>query len=550
LVVALLGACARPFGSNDVALTPALETDDTTDAGVDAAPPPDAKPRKPVAWENVTTQHNDAARTGANLAEHCLRPANVTALTEARHFPVRGQVYAQPLVAARLLVVATTGNELVGFDLDSASDRPPTRRWTLGPSVLGTPGNVVRNVSGPLGILSTPVIDAANDRLFAIARSCPSASALLGCHHRVFAVRLSTGEVMDQVEVAPPGFEPDWQWNRPGLLLQGGFLYAGWGAGQSGDQHEEDFVYHGWVMAFRADDLHAAPLAHSTTERGRAGGVWQAGAGLAGDGDAVFATTGNSVRDSQVTSPLDFPSVPVDDENSTVRLRWSATGELARATYFDPRPYHDDGNVFQYMERWDIDFSSAGPALIPGSDDLVVGAKSGIVYLLDKKTLAPLEGPLSVFTEPPLDSGQSLYIYFYESGPQILGAPVVWNDSVYAWPRNDRLAKLHHDRTLRTLVVEAKSKEVASGAGAPISLSANAETDGVLWAVLAASGGRGSGAEITAFDATTLDKKWSAAIPSGYAKFVAPTISGGHVFVASWNDDGSSDVIEYAGACD
>jgi hypothetical protein len=549
LLPLLFAACARPFGTDP--FTSSVETGSpggiAIDSGVlDAGGPPDARlPRAPVAWHDVTTQHNDAARTGANLAEYCLRPENVASLAVDRRFQVTGQIYAQPLVANHLLVVATTANELAAFDLDSNDG---ARKWSLGRDVLGTPGNVVRNVSGPLGILSTPAIDVPNDRLFVVARSCPSPSALLGCGHHLFSVRLSTGAVLDEVEVAPPGFDPDWQWNRPGLLLMNGLLYAAWGVGQSGNQHEEEVVYHGWVMAFRADDLHAPPLVHSTTEHGRGGGIWQAGAGLAGDGEAVFATTGNSIRDVPVTSPIDFPTAPVDDENSAVRLRFDASGVAERATYFDPRPYMSDGNVFQYMERWDIDFSSAGPVLLPGTDDFVVGAKSGILYLLDRKTLTALQPPLSAFTEPPLAAGQSLYIFSYVGGPQVLGAPVVWNDSLYVWPRNDRLVKLQHDRTLRTLVVEARSSVVAGAGGGMLSLSADGPQAGIVWVSLSSSGIGGISSEIAAFDATTLEKKWSAPV-TGYAKFTCPTVSAGHVFVASWNGDGSSEVVEYDGAC-
>lgn len=547
LFVALMAACGRPFGISEIELTPTIETgsiDGGTGANgandgsaADGAP---ALPARIADWVDVTTQHNDAARTGANVRETCVRPANVASMREERRFNVTGQIYAQPLVVGKQLIVATTANHLVSFDLDTAK-----RRWSLGPDVLGTPGNVVRNVNGPLGILSTPVIDVAKDRLFVVARSCPTKTSLLGCHHTLFSVKVSTGALLDWVDIAPSGFDPDWQWNRPGLLLQNGFVYLGWGAGQSGNQHEEEVPYHGWIIAFSADNLHAPPFAHSLTEHQRGGGIWQAGGGLAGDGDSVFATTGNGIIGTEADSPLDFASQPVDAENSAVRLRIAPDGGADRKHYWDPRPYKADGNVFQYMERWDIDFSSAGPAFLPGSNDVVVGSKSGVVYLLDRETFSPVQPPLSVFIEPALPSNQSLYIYSYANGPQVLGAPVVWRDAVFMWPRYDRLARMHHDKTARTLALEFKGTEVASGAGGMMSLSANGDKDGILWVSMANSHEGFAASQIAAFDATTLEKKWIAPA-GGYAKFVCPTVSGGHVFVASWNADGSSDVIDYS----
>src|SRR6266436_2475548 len=80
---------------------------------------------------NVTTWHNDLARTGEDTNEVMLTPSNVGSGTFGKLFsyPVQGQVYAQPLYVSNLAIpgkgthnvifVVTENNDVYALDANS-----------------------------------------------------------------------------------------------------------------------------------------------------------------------------------------------------------------------------------------------------------------------------------------------------------------------------------------------------------------------------------------------------------------------------------------------
>jgi hypothetical protein len=112
---------------------------------------------------SVIMQHNDLSRTGANLSETVLTPANVGVNSFGKLFArtVDGQVYAQPLYVESLSIsngihnvvyVCTEHNSVYAFDADSAAASSPYWQVNLGPSVPRADVNNCSDLSPEIGI--------------------------------------------------------------------------------------------------------------------------------------------------------------------------------------------------------------------------------------------------------------------------------------------------------------------------------------------------------------------------------------------------------------
>ena len=327
---------------------------------------------------NVVTQHNDNARTGAQLDETALTPANVNASQFGylydRH--VLGPLLAQPLYvrgvqtpqgAKNLMFIATGDDVIYAFDADDQSAdlttsvpnpeagdgwhtapddvgpmgyAPPTvpesTKWiwrtALGgrpplPSGWTPPDPHVSWQNKPhdlcdetvphvVGVTSTPVIDVSAGVLYVVSREQHGATDL--GHDYLHALDLGTGAILRTRQIGntpqSPGesvitrggaanavsalvFNDQAQRQRPGLLLQGGLLYLGYGTYTCDQPAPNGDPYRGWVLAYHAADFSPAGAFTNSASSDQAGmGIWQSGNGLAGAGDgSVFYMTGNDI---------------------------------------------------------------------------------------------------------------------------------------------------------------------------------------------------------------------------------------------------------------
>src|SRR5262245_29012955 len=154
-------------------------------------PTTDTRPPNPQTV-SVLTQHNDNTRSGWNDSETVLTTSNVNVQQFGALFTlsVDDEVYAQPLVVGNVAVgsqprnvvyVATVSNTVYAFDGDdgrlywkknftAAGMRPPRNT-----DMTGACGGTYPNFSGNMGIVGTPVIDAASQVMYFVTRSTSSA---------------------------------------------------------------------------------------------------------------------------------------------------------------------------------------------------------------------------------------------------------------------------------------------------------------------------------------------------------------------------------------
>jgi hypothetical protein len=362
---------------------------------------------------NVTTYHNDNSRTGANLSETALTPANVNVNAFGKLFsqPVDSYIVAQPLFLSGVAIpnkgthnvvyVATENDSVYAFDSDSNSGANASPLWKanllpVGAALVSSADVGNGDFGLLLGIVGTPVIDAGTGTLYAVAKYKASGGFFQSLH----ALDVHTGAekpgspVVLQGSVPGTGdgsvngtvtFNPLRQMQRPALLLNNGILYIAFSShgdivGAPDANHFYPEGYHGWVFAYNASTLQQIAL-FNTTPNARTdpsgyplagGGIWMAGGGPAADAQGnVYFMTGNGSFSASAGGK--------DYGDSFVKLNGANLGVL---DYFTP---FDQDN----LNRTDSDLGSGGVLLLPDQPGpyphLLVGCgKEGRIYLLNR----------------------------------------------------------------------------------------------------------------------------------------------------------------------
>ena len=497
---------------------------------------------------NVLTYHNDNSRTGQNLNETILTPANVNSNTFGRLFQqkVDGQVYAQPLYAATLAItnkgthnvvfVATQHNSVYAFDADSNLGSNAAPLWQVSfinpaAGVTTVPNSDVScvNIAPEIGITGTPVIDANSGTIYVEAKTKEVSGQITSYAHRLHALDVGSGaeKFGGPVVIQPssPGtgsgtdgngnvpFHSLWQFNRPGLLLVNGVVYIAFGS------HCDIGPYHGWLLGFNAQSLQPQGVLN-LTPNGALGGIWQGGDGPAADARGkIYLITGNGT----------FEAASGSYSDSFVRAVPAGTN-LIVADYFTP--YNQ-----QHLSDTDQDLGSGGLLLLPdlvGTSNhphLVVGAgKGGTIYLLDRDNLGKFNATNDSQAVQTLAGGAMVWSF---------GTPAYFNNWLYYIGANDYLKAYAFSGGQLLANPVSTSTFFFSWPGATPSISANGTSNGIIWVLQSDAANTGYGAGILhAFDATGLTMElYNTAqtggrdFPGNAVKYSVPTIANGKVYV-------------------
>jgi outer membrane protein assembly factor BamB len=129
-------------------------------------------PAVSAAGTDVVTYKNDLARTGQNLNEKTLTPANVkhTRFGKVQFLSTDGKVEAQPLYLSALsiggvkhnvLFVATENDSVYAFDTDTGTQLWKASLVPAGETVASELPQVCDVIEPTIGVTATPVIDRA-----------------------------------------------------------------------------------------------------------------------------------------------------------------------------------------------------------------------------------------------------------------------------------------------------------------------------------------------------------------------------------------------------
>ena len=489
---------------------------------------------------NVLTANYDNQRTNSNLQESLLTPRNVKASSFGKigTFPVDAIIYAQPLYVSNVQIdgkgtrnvvyVATMKNSVYAIDADTPQSTTPLWRVNLGPSIPSATFNF-SDILPEVGILSTPVIDPSHTVIYVMTDTLENGTPVFRLH----ALSLSDGsEQMNgpvEIGASVPGsarsrekmatvrFEAALHLQRPGLTLSNGVIYAAFGS------HADFGNWHGWLMSFDAANLQRQLGVINTSPNGFGASIWQAGRGLVVDenGD-VYAVTGNGDYDGESAfgeSLLHFSTAPLQHEGR-------ARDQLSIVDWFTPQDwgqFNDD----------DDDFGSSGAILIPNTELILAGSKAGYLYLVPRNSMGHFQNGRTSSIQAVKVNGWGMF-----------------DMALWARQSDSTVYVAEPFGSVKAIKVVNGRMDSAVDSEFPISslfvglaVSANGESDGIVWLTTADMSASGLPGTLHALDAADLSRElWSSdsqAERDGlgrFAKFVAPTVANGSIYVPTFSN--------------
>jgi hypothetical protein len=437
---------------------------------------------------DVVTYHNDIARTGHNLEETILTTGNVNSSSFGKLFtsPVDGIIDAEPLYLSavsipgkgthNVIYVVTENDSVYAFDADNGA-----LFWQV--SALGSGESPSDNhscgqISPQIGITSTPVIDRSSGphgTIYVVAMSKKSSNYF----QRIHALDMTTGveefggPVMVAAKYKGTGdnshhgfviFDPAQYAERQGLLLLNHVIYTGW------TSHCDYRPYTGWLIGYNEHTL-AQTSVLDVTPNGSEGSIWQAGTGIAADGQNLFFLDANGTFDTT----LNQKGFPIKGDYGNGFLKVSTAGKLHVADYF---------NMYDTVNESDndTDLGSGGALVLPAMKDvnsktryLAIGAgKDQNIYIVDRTNMGKFN--------PNNDSAIYQEIDGALAGG-IWGAPAYFDGNIYYGPVGNNLLQFRFSKAKLSLSPHSKSAASFTYPGTTPSVSANGASNGIVWAI-------------------------------------------------------------------
>jgi len=520
----------------------------------------------------VTTYHNNLSRDGSNPSEYALTTSNVAMATFGKLFscPVDAAVYAQPLWIANLNIsggthnvvfVATSHDTIYAFDADISPCHTYWQKSLLGTNeTYVTSGDVnTSDIQPDVGIVGTPVIDVASQILYVVSKSKDSGTSCTpssSCHQRLHGLSLIDGSekfggpaTIDDTITVPGNcgggssvaFNTKTENQRPGLALVNGVVYISWAS------HGDNDPYHGWVIGYSTSNLNRTSAFNSSPNALSGfgycrGGIWMSGGAPAADSsNNLYFITGNGIYDGMT-----------DWGDSIVKL--STASGLSVADWFTPL---NQAN----LDANDTDFGSGGSAILVDQSSglhpqLLVGAgKEGTLFVIDRTNMGKF------------NSSTNQVVQTLSPGGGSFATPAFWQNTLFYFGTNATGKAYAFNISTNTFnpSISSATSSAISWPGATPSVSSNASSNGIVWALnngsYCTAQSSACGATILhAYDATNISTElWNSSQASGNrdqagnaVKFTVTTIANGKVYVGTRgnNTGGTSNTTSTPGELD
>ena len=383
-----------------------------------------------------------------------------------------------------------------------------------------TPGHELRSpikygdIGNEVGVLSTGVIDLERSILYVVSDVLEAGRPVFYLHALDLAsgAERLNGPVALTASVSGTGsgaladgslpFDSMQNIQRPGLLLANNSVYVAFGS------HGDQYPFHGWLIGYDASDLTQQVGVYMTTPNGNGGSIWQSGRGPAADRQGnIYAVTGNGDYDGMRNFGESFVKIS---------LQGSATV--------------DSYTPADWKSMSDNDFDlSAGPALIAGTHIFIGADKMGNLYVINGDAMRQSgnasiisASEASIFNFAVWSSGSSAKVYT-QGGQEPVKCFQVTGIGVNPAPVSATTGTTEFARI-----------------GMTISANGGQADSGILWESTGNYNDANASGTLHAYDASNLaNELWSSEMNPArdrmppVAKFVAPTVANGKVYVPS-----------------